>query len=113
MKILFIYPNAEGFPGCPVAIAQLSSLLKQNSYLVDILDFTFCFSSFKDHEAREMVNSILRSDIEEYLGELKRSDYKEKILNKFNEFKPDVVCITILENNYWFAKKIINYINKK
>ena len=52
-KVLFVYPNKDGYPIIPLAISLLSGILKHDNHIVDLFDITFMMSERSDHNARE------------------------------------------------------------
>jgi anaerobic magnesium-protoporphyrin IX monomethyl ester cyclase len=110
-RVLLLYPNADGYPGAPLSLAQLSGVLKSRGVTVDILDFTFCVSDYKDDLSRNKLKTVMVFDKGRYYNFRKESLFN-KIRSKILDFNPEVVGITVLENNYWLVQKLIGYIKK-
>lgn len=103
-KILFVYPNSEGYPMIPLSISILAGILKKNNHLVDLFDATFMTSQL-DHMAREKTGTVKKVNFEKYWGKAENKNIYEELKKKINDFKPDLVAFTIVENNYFCAKK--------
>lgn len=106
-KVLFVYPNKEGYPIIPLGISILSSILKNNGHETDLFDVTFMMPEKLDHKARERTGVVKKVDVEEYWGRSEDVDIHEKFSEKIREFNPDLISFSIVENNYGFAKELI------
>lgn len=103
-KILFIYPNTEGYPMIPLGISTLSSILKLHKHEVDLFDTTFMLGNFEDLKSRENLNIVQKVDTSEFWGRDERKNVKKELLTKINDFHPDIIGFSMIENNYHYAK---------
>lgn len=105
-KILFVYPNKEGYPIIPLAISVLSGLLKYHGHDVDLFDVTFLIPERSDHKAREKTGQVIEVDVTKYWGNGGKINIGNEFRKKILESKPDLIAFTIVENNYGCAKKL-------
>lgn len=112
MKILFIYPNCEGYGRIPLSLSILSACLKKNSHEVRLFDLTFMVSNNKDNEMRERNQTAKRVDLEKYIGTVPQIDIKQSLKNEILNFQPDIIGITLVQNNYWTSIDLLQEIRK-
>lgn len=105
-KILFVYPNKEGYPIIPLGISVLSGILKKNNHEVDLFNVTFMMSERLDHKAREKTGQVEKVDVEKYWGYGEKIDINSEFRKKILFFKPDLIAFSIVENNYGCAKRL-------
>ena len=105
-KVLFVYPNKEGYPIIPLGISVLSGILKNAGHQTDLFDITFMISERADHNAREKTGLAAKVDVEKYWGAGDSVDIEEEFKNKISSFKPDLIAFSVVENNYLYAKKL-------
>ncbi len=103
-KVLFVYPNKEGYPGLHLGIAALSGILKRHGHKTDLFDITF-MSQHLDHEAREKTGVVEKVDVEKYWGAGDRIDIEEGFRKKILSFQPDLIAFSVVENNFGCAQK--------
>lgn len=106
-KILFVYPNKEGYPIIPLGISVLSGIMKYHGHSVDLFDVTFIITERYDHKAREKTGVVEKIDIEKYWGTGDQLDIDEEFRKKINIFQPDLIAFTVVENNYFMAKRLL------
>ena len=103
-KVLFVYPNSEGYPIIPLAISMLSGVLKYHKHEVDLFDVTFMVPERLDHKARERTGVVQKVDVEKVWGVGDKCDIPREFRQKLMLFKPDFIAFSIVENNYGMAK---------
>lgn len=106
-KILFVYPNKEGYPIIPLGISILYSLMKYHGHSTDLFDITFIITERYDHIARERTGVVKKVDIEKYWGTGDNLDINEEFRKKIKNFQPDLIAFTVVENNYFMAKRLL------
>lgn len=106
-KILFVYPNSDGYPIIPISLSILSSVLKSNGHQTDLFDLTFLMTERLDHDARERTKSVINVDVKKYWGESETTDYNIEFISKIKSFTPDIIAFSIVENNYYCAKELL------
>ncbi len=111
-RILFVYPNKEGYPIIPLGISILAGILKHHGHAVDLFDITFMMPEKLDHKAREKTGVVKTVDVEKYWGSGGKVDINEEFRKKILSFRPDLIAFSIVENNYGCAKNLFE-ISKK
>ena len=106
-KVLFVYPNKEGYPIIPLGISILSGIMKYHGHSVDLFDITFIITERYDHKAREKTGVVKKVDMEKYWGTGDKLNIDEEFIKKINIFQPDLIAFTIVENNYFMAKRLL------
>jgi len=111
-KVLIIYPNKMMQVTIPISISILTAVLKKNDIEVKLFDTTFYHTEEKSLD--EKLVDILQ---------LKKFSYKDSIVqpNENNvyldlikvaeEFKPNLVGISLLEDTYEFGLKLLKSID--
>jgi anaerobic magnesium-protoporphyrin IX monomethyl ester cyclase len=105
-RILFVYPNKEGYPIIPLGISVLSGILRHHKHEVDLFDITFMMSERYDHDAREKTGVVKKVDVEKYWGSGDKTDIYSEFRKKILLFEPDLIAFSIVENNYAYSKKL-------
>ena len=105
-KVLFVYPNKEGYPIIPLGISVLSGLLKHHGHEVALFDVTFMISRRYDHEAREKTGVVDKVDVQKYWCSGDDLDMEAEFAKKIEAFQPDLIAFSIVENNYPCARKL-------
>jgi len=99
-RILFVYPNKEGYPIIPLGISVLSGILKRHGHDVALFDVTFMIPRRFDHEARESTGVVKPVDVREYWGAGDNLDMEAEFRTLLRAFQPDLVAFSVVENNY-------------
>lgn len=105
-KVLFVYPNKEGYPIIPLGISVLAGILKRENHIVDLFDVTFMVPKRLDHDARQKTGVVEQTNVEECWGVGVSLDIKKEFKNKLLSFDPDLIAFSIVENNYSCAKEL-------
>lgn len=106
-KILFVYPNKEGYPIIPLGISVLSGIMKYHGHSVDLFDITFIIKERYDHKAREKTGVVKKVDVDKYWGKGDELNIDEEFRKKINKFQPDLIAFSVVENNYFMAKRLL------
>jgi len=102
-KILFVYPNKEGYPIIPLGISVISGVLKKFGHETGLFDVTFLVAKNFDQETRDRTGVVEKVDIEKHWKHRSADifgEFKKKLLS----FKPDLIAFSIVETNYSCAK---------
>lgn len=105
-KVLLVYPNIQLCEMMPYSIGLLTALLRREGFTVDLFDTTFYvdkvnnnYESFHDY-------------VQEFDWKEKGRIFKTNIIKDFHkkieEFDPNLICVSVVENTYPTAKKMIN-----
>ncbi len=111
-KVLFVYPNKEGYPIIPLGISTLTGILKHYGHQADLFDVTFMVPKL-DHLSREKSGVVKKVNTEEYWGKGDRVDIDEEFKRKILSFKPDIIAFSIVEVNYGLAKRMFEIAKKQ
>ena len=109
-KILLVYPNIQLCEMMPYSIGLLTALLRREGFAVDLFDTTFYvdkvnnnYESFHDY-------------VQEFDWKEKGRIFKTNIIKDFHkkieEFDPNLICVSVVENTYPTAKKMINSLSQ-
>ncbi len=122
LKILFLYPNLHMSTLVPNGIAILSAVLKKAGFKnIELFDPTFYNSTAiraqKDnqarYDARVKLGQIKPFNFGERGIEMKNTDMFRDFINKINQFKPDIIFASILEDTFPIFKKFMEKIKDK
>lgn len=105
-RILFVYPNKEGYPVIPISISILCGILESDGHETALFDITFMMSERYDHDAREKAGLVQKIDIKKYWGSGSSSDIYDELKKGILRFEPDLIAFTVIENNYGTAKRM-------
>jgi anaerobic magnesium-protoporphyrin IX monomethyl ester cyclase len=111
MKILFLYPNAEGYPRVSLGISILMTIIAEKGHQVELFDTTFILSSKNiDALRREQSKTVLPTDTSHFYNVVPPEEVDELLRNKVKSFSPDLVAATIVEENYPLADHLLHII---
>ena len=123
LRILFLYPNLHMSTLIPNGIAILSAVLKQAGFNnVGLFDPTFYQSpevtraqkeGKSRYEAREKLGQLKPFDFSDRGINLKTKDMFEDFVIKVDEFKPDIIFSSILEDTFPIFLKFMDRIKEK
>lgn len=111
-RVLFVYPNKEGYPIIPLGISVLAGELKYFGHEVDLFDITFMMPEKLDHEAREKTGVVEKVDVEKYWGSGDKIDINKEFKKKILSFRPDLIAFSIVENNYGCARELFKIVKE-
>lgn len=112
-KILFIYPNTMMATLVPINISQLYACLKNKGFEVSLFDTTYYKTediSFEEKKAQLL--QVKEFNWEEKGVYFKKTDIFADLKNKINEYKPDLIAITIVEDTWDLSKKLLEVAGK-
>lgn len=111
MKILFIYPNANGYQRVPLGASILITILKNKGHEIELFDTTFMRGQNKDNELRIKSGFVIPT--KEISSEVLLDDEIEiKLIRRINNFNPDIICATIVEDNYRYCNSLLKTIKR-
>ena len=110
-RVLFLYPNIQMCALMPTGIALLSAMLKREGFTVDLFDCTFYRNPLNVnypfyHAALRPVNwdekgvRFLETDMV--------ADFQKKV----DEFGPDLIAVSVVENTYLIGLHLIKSLRK-
>ncbi len=119
-RILMLYPNIQMSGVMPQSIGIFTALFKQQGYKVDLFDCTFYqdinFANLGEEadEARSKNRSRPAFNKSEWLKKKQpKTGIKKDFINKINNFKPDLILVSVLESTYFLSIDLLNLIPKK
>ena len=115
LRILFLYPNLNMSTLVPNAISILTAVLKKAGFNnVDLFDTTFYQSDgLSKDEDRVKVGQVQPFNFDERDIKLKRTDMYKDFVEKINEFNPDIIFASIVEDTYPIFINFMKLIKKK
>ncbi len=113
-RILFLYPNIQMSALMPSGIALLSAVLKREGFTVDLFDCTFYKNPMTANYP--FYHSALRPVKDEEEGAKVRTletDMKSDFKKKVEDFKPDLIAVSVVENTYTIGLRMIQALPKR
>ncbi len=123
MKIFAIYPNADGYGRIPTGLAIVMTVLENAGHQLDLFDTTFLHDANHDNDTRERAGLV--KTVESYVGpqltscdgmpvlayESLSQDAVDNLLReKLKLSNPDVVIMSIVEDNYNWADRLLRVV---
>ena len=115
-KVLFFYPNNEGYPGIPTTIALLSGCLNEAGFETRCFDTTFLASPYLNHVERQKYGGVVKSDAGTIYPDWKpelAEKTPELLRSEIEAFKPDMIAVSFLENAYRYGISVLNEVMEK
>jgi len=104
-KILLIYPNIQMCEMMPYSIGLLTGILRREGFTVDLFDTTFYVDQVNaQYEAYH--DYVQEFDWKEK-GAVHKTDLIKDFHKKIEDFNPDLMAISVVENTYSTAKQMI------
>jgi len=111
MKVLFIYPNAQGYSRIPLGLCLVMTMLEENGHEVDLFDTTFWMHSGNtEDEEKAAVGLVKPTDTTHFFKKHSKKEIDDLLRNKINDFSPDLVAFSILEDNYEYSDRLMKLI---
>lgn len=110
-KILFIYPNADGYQRIPLGASIVINDLMNQGCEVELFDTTFMKQMNTDNELREAAGLVKKTDNIKY-DCLADDDIESLLLMRIKSFEPDYVFASIVEDNYHYATSLFKTIKQ-
>lgn len=107
-KILFIYPNTEMATLVPLNISLLYPCLKEANIDVSLFDTTYY--KWEDINFEQKKVELLQLRPFSYEGKgvyYKETDIYEDLVKKVEEFRPNLIAITLVEDTYEFGMSLL------
>ncbi|MFH0875120.1 MAG: radical SAM protein [archaeon] len=109
MKILFVYPNSEGYGRIPLGPSVILTILKNEGHDIKVFDPTFLKTTKNlDSERREKAGVVIPTDTS-YLYDQRSDDQIDDLLrNILKKFEPQLIISSIVEDNYEYADHLFS-----
>ena len=113
MKVLFLYPNHEGYFRVPIGLTLIMTSCADEGHEVGLFDTTFIAAEdnqdSKDREKDKLVKAI---PMDEMFSKHTQEEIVEAWLKKIKDFKPDLIGVSIFEDAYKFADVLLSAAKK-
>ena len=114
MKIMFLYPNHEGYFRCPLGLTVIMTVCANEGHEVRLFDTTFMnVSENKDNKIREKAKQVKVVTIDNFFNKLSKNQIEDKWLKAIEEFSPDIIGTTIVEDSYVYCDRLLGLAKKK
>ncbi len=114
MKILFLYPNHEGYFRCPVGLTLVMTVCANAGHEVKLFDTTFMnVADNADSKVREKIGIVKPVPVDHFFNKQSKSQIETNWLKTIEEFKPDVIGTTILEDSYQYCDRLLGLAKNK
>ena len=108
MKILFVYPNSEGYGRIPLGMSILMTILMNDGHKVELFDVSFIMQNNSlDQEAREKFKIAIHTDTSYLYDYHSIEEIDNLFISKLKEFSPDIVAYSIVEDNYRYCHRLL------
>ena len=107
MRILFVYPSQNTELRIPLAISILIAHLRKAGHEVQLFDTTFYGEFHTDNEKMAKLGTHQSTNLNELVGVTQQTDVKKDLLGNIKNFKPDLICASLVERNFSTAKELL------
>ena len=104
-KILLVYPNIQMCEMMPYSIGLLTAILRKAGFTVDLFDTTFYVD--KVNEQYEAFHDYVQEFDWKEKGNIYKTDVIKDFHKKIEEFGPDLIAMSVVENTYPTARTMI------
>ena len=109
INVLFIYPITYGMNMLPPAIALFSAILKKEGHNISIFDTTYYAIDHgidSDGSKMEKLN-VVPYDMGSKGIRLNSTNWKDDLIKKYEEIKPDLIAISSTEDMWELGMKVL------
>ncbi len=119
IKVLLVYPNTFGVNLLPPAIGIFTAILRDNGHAVDLFDASEWDLNISDLGLKRLAErksffhippSLVPPDIDDYKVEPRNSDIFGEFRMKVENFSPDLIALTSVEDSYELTIKLLESI---
>jgi len=112
MKILILYPNAEGYGRIPLGMSIIVTLLHNAGHQIEVFDTTFLRGDNVDNTIRQRAGFVLSTDTSYLYSTYGDEEIDAMLRQKVKQFSPDLVAVSIVEDNYRYAHHLLGIIKE-
>jgi len=113
IKVLFIYPNPMMDNLIPINISLLSACLKKAGHQTKLFDTTFYDTGGPvGDDFREKNLQVIKTDLSEHGITRIKTDIKEDFRKMVDEYKPDLIALSVFEISYKQGLMLLKDIKK-
>lgn len=110
-KVLFIYPNTMMATLLPLHLPLLSACLKEKGFEVKLFDTTCYKTEEKSFEEKKVELLMLKKfDLKDMGIKFKKTNIYKDLQELVENFKPDLIGISLLEDTYELGLNLLNAI---
>ena len=114
MKILFLYPNHEGYFRCPVGLTLIMTVVAKAGHEVKLFDTTFMASDKSvNNTVMEKANVVKPVPLDHFFNKVSKNQIENNWLKLIEEFSPDIIGTTILEDSYQYCDRLLGLAKSK
>jgi radical SAM superfamily enzyme YgiQ (UPF0313 family) len=110
MNILVLYPNAEGYGRIPLGMSIILTILYNAGHTIEIFDTTFMRGDNVDNTIRQRAGFVLPTDTSSLYESHNDEEIDEMLRTKVTGFSPDLVVVSIVEDNYRYAHHMLEIV---
>jgi anaerobic magnesium-protoporphyrin IX monomethyl ester cyclase len=107
MRVLALYPNIAGYNQIPIGLSMIITILSKAGHIVKLFDTTFMVSINSDTAIREKAQLVKPTNTDYLYENLTEKQIILAFKQTMQEFNPDTLLVTIVEDNYRFAHKLL------
>lgn len=107
MRILALYPNAEGYSRIPTGMAIIVTLLSRAGHRLKVFDTTFMTGTNVDNSIRENAQLVKPTNADYFYENLGEQQIIACFEQSVREFDPNLLIVTLIEDNYRFAHSLM------
>ena len=113
-KVLFLYPNHEGYFRCPVGLTLIMTVTEIAGHSVKLFDTTFMnVAENLDNKIREKAGQVKPVTMDNFFNKKSKKQIEEAWLDEIEKFSPDLIATTIVEDSYEFCDRLLGLAKKK
>ena len=114
MKVMFFYPNNEGYFRCPIGLTLIMTILAKEGHEVKLFDTTFMASAENvDTKLREKSGTVKYIPMDHLYNKHSEKEIISSWIGAIQDFKPDLIAASILEDAYPFCGIFLDAAKKK
>lgn len=113
IKVLLIYPNTMMATLIPIHFSILSACLKEKGFEVRLFDTTYYRTEEKSFEEKKVeLLQVKRFSYKERGVRFKETDIYDDLRSMVNDYKPDIIGITFVEDTYKLGLSLLKCIEE-
>ena len=114
MKVMFLYPNHEGYFRCPVGLTLIMTVVENEGHQVKLFDTTFMNSANnQDNAKREGAGLVKPVTLDNYFNKKSTNQIETDWMKAVEDFSPDIIATTIVEDAYTYADRLLSLAKNK
>ena len=111
MKILALYPNAQGYSRIPTGMAIIVTVLSRR-HEIKVFDTTFMAKGNVDNDIREEALLVKKTTFDYGYEGLSVEQISDRLNTLLYRSRPELMIVTLVEDNYRFANTLMGSAKK-